>query len=165
MFLNMILSVRHAEAERKRREEAEHKAKLDEIAEKQRQRERELEEKERLRKEALLGRSGDGPTRPSDLLGGARPVAPGTAAPAAATVAAPALAPSPGKYVPRFKREQPDNAGPARPAEPDRWSSSLPDDRGSQPRDSWRSSDDRRSAFGTGRSSSRASWSSSRVPR
>ncbi|XP_057502922.1 eukaryotic translation initiation factor 3 subunit A-like [Actinidia eriantha] len=137
------------EAERKRREEAERKAKLDEIAEKQRQRERELEEKERLRKEALLGRSGDGPTRPSDLLGGARPVAPGTAAPAAA--AAPSPSPSPGKYVPRFKREQPDNAGPARSAELDRWSSSRPDDRGSQPRDSWRSSDDRRSAFGAGR--------------
>ncbi|XP_057496488.1 eukaryotic translation initiation factor 3 subunit A-like [Actinidia eriantha] len=148
------------EAERKKREEAERKAKLDEIAEKQRQRERELEEKERLRREDLLG-----PTRPSDLRGGTRPVEPGPTAPVTVAVAAAATAPSPspGKYVPRFKREQPDNTGLARPAEPDRWSSSRPDDRGSQPRDSWRS-DDRRSAFGAGGSSSRPSWSSTRVP-
>uniref|UniRef100_A0A5B6YHL3 Eukaryotic translation initiation factor 3 subunit A n=1 Tax=Davidia involucrata TaxID=16924 RepID=A0A5B6YHL3_DAVIN len=53
------------EAERRRKEEAEHKAKLDEIAEKQRKRELELEERERQRREALLGRSGEGLSRPS----------------------------------------------------------------------------------------------------
>ena len=43
-----------AEEERKRKQDAVWKAKLDEIAKKQKQRERELEEKERLRKEALI---------------------------------------------------------------------------------------------------------------
>ncbi|OAY43998.1 eukaryotic translation initiation factor 3 subunit A [Manihot esculenta] len=98
------------EAERRRKEEAERKAKLDEIAEKQRQRERELEEKERLRREALLGRTADGPPRPSELSAGSR-LEPGAAAPAAAA------APSPGKYVPRFRREGVDQA-----PDPDRWS-------------------------------------------
>ena len=43
-----------AEEERKRKQDAERKSKMDDIAEKQKQCERELEEKERLRKEALI---------------------------------------------------------------------------------------------------------------
>ncbi|KAI8022274.1 Eukaryotic translation initiation factor 3 subunit A [Camellia lanceoleosa] len=160
------------EAERKKKEEAERRAKLDEIAEKQRQRERELEEKERARREALLGRSTEGPPRSSDLPGGARPMEPVAAAPAAAAAAAaaaPAPAPSPSatpaKYVPRFRREQVESAGQATiPAEPDRWGSSRPDDRPAPPRDSWRSSDDRRPAFSGAASGPRSTWSSSRVP-
>ncbi|KAF2288300.1 hypothetical protein GH714_005878 [Hevea brasiliensis] len=100
------------EAERRRKEEAERKAKLDEIAEKQRQRERELEEKEKLRREALLGRTTDGPSEfPAGSLS-----EPGAAAAAAAAAAAP----SPGKYVPRFRREREgsDQASP----DSDRWS-------------------------------------------
>lgn len=146
-----------AEAERRKKEEAERKAKLDEIAEKQRQRERELEEKERLRKESLFGggRSSDAPARP-DFPPASRLLDSGTAAPAAAAAAA-AAAPSPAKYVPRFRRSEGSTAT-APPPESDRWGSSRPDNRPSQP-DSWRS-DDRRPAFGI----SRSSWSSSRVP-
>ncbi|KAH1083673.1 hypothetical protein J1N35_023434 [Gossypium stocksii] len=109
------------EAERRRKEEAEHKAKMDEIAEKQRQRERELEEKERLRREALLGRAPEGISRPSELPAGSRTTEPVVAAPAAA-----AAAPTPGKYVPRFRRERPESSGPAQPSEPDRWSKPAP---------------------------------------
>ncbi|XP_038894202.1 eukaryotic translation initiation factor 3 subunit A-like [Benincasa hispida] len=142
------------EAERRKKEEAERKAKLDAIAEKQMQRERELEEKERLRKESLFGggRSADAPAAPAS-----RPLESGTAAPAAAAAAAAAAAPSPGKYVPRFRRTE-GSTTTAPPPESDRWGSSRPDNRPSQP-DSWRS-DDRRPAFG----SSRSSWSSSRIP-
>ncbi|OAY42365.1 eukaryotic translation initiation factor 3 subunit A [Manihot esculenta] len=107
---------KHEEAERRRKEEAERKAKLDEIAEKQRQRERELEEKEKLRREALLGRTTDGPARPSELPAGSRPDLGAAAAPAPA----PAAAPSSGKYVPRFRREK-DISGQA-PLDSDRWS-------------------------------------------
>lgn len=156
------------EAERKKKEEAERRAKLDEIAEKQRQRERELEEKERARREALLGRSTEGPPRSSDLPGGARPMEPGAAAPAAAAAAAAALpspSPTPAKYVPRFRLQQVESAGQATtPAEPDRWGGSRPDDRPAPPRDSWRSSDDRRPAFSGAASGPRSTWSSSRVP-
>ncbi|EOY11582.1 hypothetical protein SCA6_003314 [Theobroma cacao] len=106
------------EAERRRKEEAEHKAKMDEIAEKQRQRERELEEKERQRREALLGRSTDGLSRPSELPAGSRATEPG--------VAAPAAAPTAGKYVPRFLRERTESSGPAPPSEPDRWVKPTP---------------------------------------
>lgn len=158
------------EAERKKKEEAERRAKLDEIAEKQRQRERELEEKERARREALLGRSTEGPPRSSDLPGGARPMEPGAAAPAAAAAAAaassplPSPSPTPAKYVPRFRLQQVESAGQATtPAEPDRWGGSRPDDRPA-PRDSWRSSDDRRPAFSGAASGPRSTWSSSRVP-
>ncbi|KDP23427.1 hypothetical protein JCGZ_23260 [Jatropha curcas] len=133
------------EAERRRKEEAERKAKLDEIAAKQRQRELELEEKkERQRREALLGRSTDGPTRPSELAAGSRQE-PGAAAPAAAAAAATpaasapaAAAPTPGKYVPRFRRDRestgqapPDSekwgGGSSRqaPSEPERWSGGV----------------------------------------
>ncbi|KAB5529180.1 hypothetical protein DKX38_019261 [Salix brachista] len=98
------------EAERRRKEEAERKAKLDEIAEKQRQRERELEEKERVRREALLGRTTDGPLRPSELPAGPDP---GATAPAAA-------APAPAKYVPRFRRGGTEGSAPA-PPETDKW--------------------------------------------
>lgn len=149
-----------SEAERRKREEAERKAKLDEIAEKQRQRERELEEKERLRKESLLfgggGRSADVPARP-DVAVGSRPLESGTAAPAAAAAAAAAAAPSTGKYVPRFRRTESSSSNAPAP-ESDRWGSSRPDNRPAQP-DSWRS-DERKPAIG----SSRSSWSSSRVP-
>ncbi|KAK8506807.1 hypothetical protein V6N13_052167 [Hibiscus sabdariffa] len=115
------------EAERRRREEAEHKAKMDEIAEKQRQRERELEEKERLRREALLGRSAEGLSRPSEIPAGSRTTEPGVVAPAAA-----AAAPSPGKYVPRFRRERPESSGPA-PPEPDRWVKPAPSEHERRP--------------------------------
>ncbi|MED6111004.1 Eukaryotic translation initiation factor 3 subunit A [Stylosanthes scabra] len=138
------------EAERRRKEEAERLAKLEEIAEKQRQRERELEEKERQRREALLGRAAEPASRPTEAP--ARPLESGTAAPAAAAAAA---APAPGKYVPRFRREKTDSG--AAPPETDRWnnSSSRPDGG-----DKWGRSEDRRPAFGSGRSSS--TWSSSR---
>ncbi|XVF41821.1 hypothetical protein PTKIN_Ptkin01aG0311300 [Pterospermum kingtungense] len=112
------------EAERRMKEEAEHKAKMDEIAERQRQRERELEEKERLRREALLGRSTEGLSGPSETPAGSRITEAGVAAPAAAA------APSLGKYVPRFRRERPESSGSAPPSEPDRWvkpASSEPD--------------------------------------
>uniref|UniRef100_A0A803NXJ9 Eukaryotic translation initiation factor 3 subunit A n=1 Tax=Cannabis sativa TaxID=3483 RepID=A0A803NXJ9_CANSA len=128
------------EAERRKKEEAERKAKLDEIAEKQRQRERELEEKERLRKEALLGRSTDGLSKPSEPL--------------AAT---------------RLRRQGAESTGQAPPPETDRWGSRQDDrDRPSQlPGDRWRSgtgSDDRRPSFGGG-SRSTSTWSSSRSSR
>ena len=147
------------EAERRKREEAERKAKLDEIAEKQRQRERELEEKERLRKEMLFsgGKSGDASARP-DVSPASRPQESRTASPAAAAAAA--AAPAAGKYVPRFLRERTESSSPnAPPPESDRWGSSRPDNRPSQP-GSWRNDDRRPAAFG----SSRSSWSSSRVP-
>ncbi|KAK8543029.1 hypothetical protein V6N13_136427 [Hibiscus sabdariffa] len=98
------------EAERRRKEEAERRAKLDEIAEKQRQRERELEEKERLRREALLGKTIEGLSRPSELP------ARSSTEPAAA-----APAPSSGKYVPKFRREKTESSSPAPASEPDRW--------------------------------------------
>uniref|UniRef100_A0A5B6YH07 Eukaryotic translation initiation factor 3 subunit A n=1 Tax=Davidia involucrata TaxID=16924 RepID=A0A5B6YH07_DAVIN len=151
------------EAERRRKEEAEHKAKLDEIAEKQRKRELELEERERQRREALLGRSGEGLSRPSELPGGSRPLESGSAAPAAAAAAA-APAPAPGRYVPKFLQRQAENSGQAPPAEPDRWGSRRQDDRTSQPSDRWGRSDDRRPSFGGAGSGSRSSWSSSRIP-
>lgn len=146
-----------AEAERRKREEAERKAKLDEIAEKQRQRERELEEKERRRKEMLFGGGApaDAPSRPH-VAPVSQPLESGAAAAPAAAAAA-AAAPAPAKYVPRFRRTE--SSSPNAPApESDRWGSSRSDNRPSQP-DSWRS-DERRSAFG----SSRSSWSSSRGP-
>lgn len=158
MFLTGI--IKHAEAERQRKIEEERRAKLDEIAEKQRQRERELEEKERQRREALLGRSTDGPSRPSEPVG-SRPSEPVATAPAAAAAATGAGAPpAAGKYVPRFRR--PEVSAQAPSAEPDRWGSSRQDDRTSQPSDRWRS-DDRKPSFGAG-GGSKSTWSSSRVP-
>lgn len=144
-----------AEAERRRKEEAERKAKLDEIAEKQRQRERELEEKEKLRREALLGRSTAAAEIPSTHL-----VEPAPAALSAPAAAAAAPAPTAARYVPKFRRQNAEGPGQAPPPEPDRWGSSRQDDRPSQaPSDRWRN-DDRRPAFG----GSRSSWSSSRNP-
>ena len=104
-----VLVFSNTEAERRRKEEAERKAKLDEIAEKQRQRERELEEKERVRREALLGRTTDGPLRPSELPAGPDP-----------RTAAPAAAPAPAKYVPRFRRGGTEGSAQA-PPETDKW--------------------------------------------
>lgn len=119
--------------ERRKKEEAERKAKLDEIAEKQRQRERELEEKERQRREEILGRTAaalpktDTPTpRPAEVAPTAGSAA---AAPAAST----------GKYVPRFKRM----AAEGGQATADKWSSgSRMDDRPPPAGDRWR--DDRK---------------------
>ncbi|KAI4300137.1 hypothetical protein L6164_033548 [Bauhinia variegata] len=137
------------EAERRRKEEAERKAKLDEIAEKQRQRELELEEKEKKRREEMFSRPAVAASASSAPV---RPLEAGSsAAPAAA-----AAAPSQGRYVPKFRRENPDAAAPAAPPETDRWTS------GSRPSsDRWRS-DDRRSSFGTGGAGSRSTWSRNR---
>lgn len=158
---------------------------MDEIAEKQRQRERELEEKERLRREALLGRSSDGASKPYEPP--ARALEPGTAAPAAAAAAA---APTPGKYVPKHLRErasaegagaappQPDRWGSGggrrsegfgqAPPEPDRWGSSRRTEGSGAPpeADRWGSGsrpDDRTDRWRPG-GGSRPSWSSSRNP-
>lgn len=148
--------------ERRKKEEAERKAKLDEIAERQRQRELELEEKERKRKEELLGKSTALPARPTEPL--SRPPETGATAPAAAAAAA---APAPNKYVPRFKRGVVEGAPQAPPAETDKWGSNRQDDRpadkwGSRPADDrWRDDRDReRRPFGAG--SRPGSWSSSR---
>ena len=126
----------YAEAERRKKEEAERKAKLDEIAEKQRQRERELEARERLRRQQLLA---SGPSaRPSEPFVRAHPEA---APPAAAAAAA---APAPGKYVPRHLREKAAAVGSpavrqASPPEPDHWG--RRDDRDRPTADNWRSDD------------------------
>ncbi|XP_010931804.1 eukaryotic translation initiation factor 3 subunit A [Elaeis guineensis] len=144
------------EEERQKKEEAERKAKLDAIAERQRQRERELEEKERLRREALLGKTAEPPSRPTEPVPGSR-----ISEPPAAAAAAAAAASSAGKYVPRFRRERTEGPQTA-PAEPDRWG--RQDDRPPQLSDRWRS-DDRRPSYGSGGSrlpSSSSSWSSSR---
>lgn len=140
------------EAERRKKEEAERKAKLDEIAERQRQREKELEEKERLRKESLLGRSLDMPLQQVDHANGARPSEP-------VADAASAAAPASGKYVPKFLRGRTEGPGVAPPPEPDRWGRS--DNRPPQSSDRWRSDDRKPSFSGTG-GGSRSSWSSSR---
>lgn len=160
-----------AEAERRKREEAERKAKLDEIAEKQRQRELELEEKERKRREEVLGKPKVVPAGPltvsAEADGAAAPAAP--AAAAAAAAAAPAA--SSNKYVPKFKRTAMDGAGQVAPPEserrgvntgrsddraPERWGGSRPDERAP---DRWRDDRDRRPAFGGSRP---GTWSSSR---
>lgn len=137
-----------AEAERRRKEEAERKAKLDELAEKQRQRERELDEKERLWKESILRKN----TEPPRAVEPACPVEP-VAAPAASAAS------TPGKYVPKHKRVALESAaGAAPPSEPDRWGNCRQDD-GPPAGDSWRNDDRRPTSFGGG---SRPSWSSSR---
>ncbi|KAH0720874.1 hypothetical protein KY285_005752 [Solanum tuberosum] len=128
---------KHEEAEKRKREEADRKAKLDAIAEKQRQRELELEEKKRLEREEVLGKSMPVSLEPSTV---GRPSEAGATAPAAT-----AAAPTPGKFVPRFRREKIDVAGQAPPPETDRWSSG--------------GRRDERNSFGGG---SRTSWSSSR---
>ncbi|KAK2363243.1 eukaryotic translation initiation factor 3 subunit A [Trifolium repens] len=81
------------EAERKKKDETERLAKLNESYEKQRQREKEIEEKaEKQKREALLGR----PIKPA--LRPRRPSQSGTAAPSTSEP------PAPGKYVPKFWR-------------------------------------------------------------
>lgn len=125
---------------------------MDEIAEKQRQRERELEEKEKKRREELLVKSSVVAPRPADPSTVARPSEPVPTIPAVA-------APTGGKYVPRFKRQQAEGVGQAPPPETDKWAAgSRMDDRLSQPSDRWR--DDRRPSYGGG--ASRSTWSSSR---
>lgn len=147
-----IIYYKCAEAERRKKEEAEYKAKLDEIAERQKQREREAEEKEKRRREQLLGRSTAAPAE----MPSTRPAEPVAAS--AASAPATASAPPPGKYVPKFRQRLGEGSGQAPPQEPDRWGSSRQDDRPSQPGDRWRS-DDRRPFGG-----SRSSWSSARNP-
>lgn len=156
-----------SEAERRKKEEAERKAKLDEIAEKQRHREKELEEKEKQWKNEVLGRAAAVPPRaepaaqPVEVAAGAPASAPAAAAAAAAPAPAPAA--TAGKYVPRHKRVAAE--APAQPPpEADRWSAggSRADDRTPQTGggDRWR--DDRRpaaSSLGAPRSST---WQSSR---
>ncbi|KAG1365293.1 putative Eukaryotic translation initiation factor 3 subunit A [Cocos nucifera] len=139
------------EEERRKKEEAERKAKLDAIAERQRQRERELEEREKLRRDALLGKTAEPPSRPTDPVSGPRLSEP---------VAAAAAASSAGKYVLKFRRERAEGLQAASP-EPDRWG--RQDDRQPQSGDRWRS-DDRRPSYGGGgsRLPSSSSWSSSR---
>ncbi|PON67022.1 Proteasome component (PCI) domain containing protein [Parasponia andersonii] len=153
---------KHEEAERRKKEDAEHKAKLDEIAEKQRQREQELEEKARLEKEAMLGRSTDAFSRPSEPPSGTHLSETAPAAAAAANGPATAAPPqSSGKYVPRFRRPSAEGSGQAPPPEADRWGGRQDDrDRLSQPGDRWRSDDRRPSSFGS--SGPRSTWSSSR---
>ncbi|KAJ4982275.1 hypothetical protein NE237_033112 [Protea cynaroides] len=142
------------ELERRKKEEAERLAKLDEIAERQRKREKELEEKERLMKETVLGRSAEPPTRPAEpAVGGHQP-----------EPIAVAATPSSGRYVPKFRRERQEGSGGAPPPESDRWGSRQ-DDRPPQSSDRWRSGDNRedhRPAFGSGGSRS-STWSSSRI--
>ena len=134
----------YAEAERRKKEEAEHQAKLDEIAEKQRQRERELEEKERQRREEVLRGTPSTPLRPSEAIRPSKLVPVTTNSPT-----------SLGKYVPRHLRERMVGGGGGAQtppsSEPDRWG--RQDDR---PSDRWR-----RSAFGSG-GPSRSNWSTSR---
>lgn len=126
---------------------------MDEIAEKQRQRERELEEKEKKRREEVLGKSTILSPRPADLSSAARPSEPASTPPATGA------APTAGKYVPRFKRQQPEGAAAQAPPEADRWGGgSRADDRPPQPGDRWR--DDRRPSYTSG--ASRSTWSSSR---
>lgn len=105
-----------AEEEKRKREEAERKAKLDAIAEKQRERERELEEKARKSREELL--RGSQPARVAE----AAPVAqlPREQPAAAPAAAAAAVAPTPGKYVPKFRAGSQRAADP-RTREDDRW--------------------------------------------
>nr|CAB3476507.1 unnamed protein product [Digitaria exilis] len=115
----------HAEEERRKREEAERKAKLDAIAEKQRQREKELEEKELKRRNEQHFR-GSETARAQEAAPVAQPPLDPAAAPAAAAAAA---ASAPGKYVPKFKlRGDSSSAGGSqrpdvRAREDDRWGS------------------------------------------
>lgn len=103
--------VKLAEAERRRKEEAERQAKLDEIAEKQRQREQELEEKERLRRQQIL--VGEPAVRSSETPTPAKPQV--EAVPVAPAAAAASAAPAAGKYVPRHLRGKVPSSGQAPP--------------------------------------------------
>eukprot|EP00262_Sarcandra_glabra_P011006 TRINITY_DN2670_c0_g1_i1.p1 TRINITY_DN2670_c0_g1~~TRINITY_DN2670_c0_g1_i1.p1 ORF type:complete len:1017 (-),score=219.66 TRINITY_DN2670_c0_g1_i1:176-3064(-) len=145
---------KHEEAERRKKEEAERKAKLDEIAERQRQRERELEEKEKIRRESILGRTSEPPSRLVEPIA-ASPVEP-IAAPAAAATT------SSGKYVPKFRRERSESSSTAPPPESDRWG--RQEERPTQSGDRWRMEDRRSSFSSSGGSRSSSTWSSSRVP-
>lgn len=135
-----------SEIEQRKKEDAERKAKLDEITEKQMQRELELEEKEKKRRDELLTKSSSmfsktetsALTQPAD----AKPAVP---------VAVDA-APSTGRYVPRFRMAA-EGGGGQTPPTADKWSTgSRMDERPRQQSDRWR--DDRRPSFGGGGSSS-----------
>ncbi|KAL5981078.1 hypothetical protein ACLOJK_028998 [Asimina triloba] len=150
------------ESERQKREEAECRAKLDEIAERQRQRERELEEKERLRREALLGRPSEPFSWPAEQANGARPFEQPVAATASTALQ---TSPTPGKYVPRFRRERSDSSSTTATASPPEVDHRRlrHDDRLPVTTDRWRNDDrSRPSAFAGSRSSS-SSWGSSRI--
>lgn len=138
-----------SEAERRIKEDAERKAKLDAIAERQRQREQELDEKARLQREALLNRATEPVVRAFEPPSGARHPEPVAAAAAPAAAAA-----SSGKYVPRFRRGGGESVA-APPPEADRWGSSRTEDRPPPAGDRWRRDDSRGGA-------SRPTWSSSR---
>lgn len=146
------------EMERRKKEEAERKAKLDQIAEKQRQRERELEEKERLRREELLGRAPiPSRTEPSAM---SPPVEAALAAPVAVGAAAAA---SSGKYVPRFKRASAGTGGEAPPpATADKWSGENRTDNRVPDGDKWGAGRKPGSAF-SGTAPRSTTWSSSRA--
>jgi translation initiation factor 3 subunit A len=60
MCSDLGLPFTHSEEERRRQEEAERRAKLDEIAEKQRQREAEAEERAKREREAILAKADEG---------------------------------------------------------------------------------------------------------
>ncbi|MCI49374.1 eukaryotic translation initiation factor 3 subunit A, partial [Trifolium medium] len=98
LYLPNLWCFRAPEAERKKKEETERLAKLDEIYDKRRQREREIEEKaEKQKREALLGRPIEPALRPYEPPA-RRPLESRTAAPSTSK------APAPGKYVPKFRR-------------------------------------------------------------
>lgn len=142
------------EAERKKKEDKERQDKLDEILEIQRQREKELDEKaQKQKREALLGKPAEPALRPHEPP--ARPLESGSAAPAAAAASA---APTPGKYVPKFRRERVESSGVAPPPEADRWGNSSSRADG----DRW---GERKSSFGSGGGRSSSTWSSSRGSR
>lgn len=136
--LMLFYNICFAAAERRKKEEAEHRAKLDEIAEKQRRREQEVEEK----------RTSKALARYSELPVVSRPLET-PATPEVAPVAPAVAAPAPGKYVPRFRQ-----AAQAPPPEPDRWGSGRQNDQTPPPvGDRWR-----------GGGGQRQPWTSSRTP-
>ncbi|KAM3340153.1 hypothetical protein P3S68_030023 [Capsicum galapagoense] len=101
------------------------KAKLGAIAEEQRKQELQLEEKKRLERPEVLPKSTLVSPMPAEPSTVSHPSEPGATAPPAAT----ASAPTPGKYVPRFRRENNDVAGQAPPPETERrGSGGRPDD-------------------------------------
>lgn len=150
-----------AEEERRKKREADQKAKLDAMAEKQRQRERELEEKERVRREALR-RPVESLPRPADPAS-AQPSEPIPVAAAGAAVPTAAAAASTSKYIPRYLRERSEAQRGPPPPEPERrgfGTRAAPSDserRGSRQDDRPAQSDDWRSSKTSSSSSTRPS--------